>query len=198
MHVLVRSKRPATPTTEQEPARPDTPLPSTPRSLTELYEDDAVQEISFDADSDQGGIIGYWRTIAAQRKKSTPTSRKIVNANTDDGNSVNANRDGNESIQSTGSIQATTDETLRTAFEIVRKKNLKKGVDYLVACNFLSPSPREIATFLRLHHTRVNPMVLGEYLGEGGIDGGEIEYWNLIRFNYVRAISFVGMNVEEG
>jgi len=84
------------------------------------------------------------------------------------------------------------------AFDIMRTKSLKRAVEYLIACNILTPSPRDVASFLRLHQSKIDPSALGEYLGEGGIDGRDVEYWNLIRFNYVRAISFVGMNVEQG
>jgi len=36
------------------------------------------------------------------------------------------------------------------------------------------------------------------YLSECGTGGIETEYWNSIRQVYFRAISFVGMEVEEG
>jgi len=91
-----------------------------------------------------------------------------------------------------------TEDTLNVAFEIMTTKNLKKALDYLIACNCLTPAPRDVASFLRIHQARLDQIALGEYLGEGGKDGADIEYWNLIRFNYVRAISFVGMNVEQG
>ena len=87
---------------------------------------------------------------------------------------------------------------LPVAFEIARTKNLKKAVDYLIACDFLTPSPRDVSAFLRLHRGQLNPAALGVFLAEGGTGGGEIEYWNQIRFNYFRPISFVGMNVEQG
>ena len=77
-------------------------------------------------------------------------------------------------------------------------KSLKKGVEYLIKQDFLSSSPRDVATFLRVHHARLNPKSLGEYLGEGGADEAGAEFLNLVRFHYVRAISFVGMTVEQG
>jgi len=89
-------------------------------------------------------------------------------------------------------------KSLEVAFEIAENKSLKKAIDYLTACNILTNSPRDIASFLRLNQTKLNPVILGDYLGEGGIGGGDIEHFNLIRFNYVRAISFFGMNVEQG
>ena len=87
---------------------------------------------------------------------------------------------------------------LGIAFDTASNKSLEKAIDYLVACNVLTPSPRDIASFLRIHKSDLNPNDLGKYLGEGGADGSEAEYWNLIRFSFIRANSFVGMTVEQG
>lgn len=92
--------------------------------------------------------------------------------------------------------QKRTEETLHVAFEIVDNNGLKKALDYLIACNFLLPGPRDVASFLRIHQKRLDPSVLGEYLGEGG-HAGDGEYWNLVRYHYVRAISFSGMNLVQ-
>ena len=89
-------------------------------------------------------------------------------------------------------------ESLETAFAITKQKSLKKAVEYLIACNVLTPAPRDIANFLRIHKDRIDPVALGQYLGENGTGGSESEYWNSIRYLFVRAISFIGMNVEEG
>ena len=62
----------------------------------------------------------------------------------------------------------------------------------------LTASPREISSFLRIHCGDLDPAALGRYLGEGGSDHAEAEFWNQIRFNFIRAISFVGMSVVEG
>ena len=37
-----------------------------------------------------------------------------------------------------------TEETLKKAFEIISEKGLKKGLNYLIAVNFLTPSPRDV------------------------------------------------------
>ncbi|GMI09374.1 hypothetical protein TrLO_g6817 [Triparma laevis f. longispina] len=89
-----------------------------------------------------------------------------------------------------------TEETLRIAFDIIDQKGLKKALNYLIAANFLTPSPRDVSNFLRMYQTSLDATILGDYLGEGG--RGDEEYWNLIRYHYVRAISFEGMNVEGG
>lgn len=95
------------------------------------------------------------------------------------------------------SVVPSQQESRQVALEIAKRKNLKKAVEYLIACNSLSPSPRDIANFLRLHKDELDPESLGEYLSESGV-GVETEWWKSMRHLYVRAISFVGMQVEEG
>jgi len=92
--------------------------------------------------------------------------------------------------------QKKTEETLNKAFKINQTKGLKKALNYLTACNFLAPNPREISNFLRVYQSRLDPVNLGDYLSEGGLN--DEEYWNLIRYQYVRAISFENLNVEQG
>ena len=89
-------------------------------------------------------------------------------------------------------------KNINVAFSISREKSLTKAIEYLIACNVLTASPREIASFLRIHCQDLDPAALGRYLGEGGSDHTETEFWNQIRFNFIRAISFVGMTVVEG
>jgi hypothetical protein len=115
---------------------------------------------------------------------------------TEDGDEVKSTSD--ESSMNPSMETQKTEEKLQVALEIMSTKGVKKAIEYLLACNFIAPSARDVASFLRLHQAQIDPEALGEYLGEGGRDGADVEYWNLIRFNYVRAISFVGMNVEQG
>jgi len=122
-----------------------------------------------------GSVLNFWRNEMASHR----TATKTVSYSFDN---------------QAGLLNSVTRET---AFEIAQKKSIKKAVDYLIACNALSPSPRDIASFLRVHKDQLDQGALGYYLGESGIDGQETEYWNLIRFSYVRAISFDGLNVEE-
>lgn len=141
-----------------------------------------------------GSIVAYWQTAIAAAER-----RKTVQAQTSHSRSETSSTSRAYDWENNSSnTQGTANEILQQAFEIVENKSLKKALDYLVDCNFLSPSPREIATFLRIHHGRLDHAVLGDYLGEGGVTSDDIEYWNLVRFNYVRAISFVAMTVEQG
>ena len=103
-----------------------------------------------------------------------------------------------ESIRGDPHLSQKFEETLNTAFEIMQTKSLKKALDFLIACNILTPNPRDIASFLRLYQSNIDTSVLGDFLGEGGKDGDEVEHYNLIRFHYTLAISFVGLNVEQG
>eukprot|EP00977_Amphora_coffeiformis_P013095 scaffold3361_cov166-Amphora_coffeaeformis.AAC.6 len=96
------------------------------------------------------------------------------------------------------SSRKSKEKAIDTAADIAGRKTLKKAVEYLIACNVLPPTPRDIATFLRIHKERFDPAALGLYLGESGIGGSEGEYWNAIRVAFVRPISFVGMNVVQG
>jgi len=152
-------------------------------------------------------IVGYWQSaIAAERRRATNSPHHAAMKYS----TVSSYNDGVGASKSNGVFSALngdrtfnstlpdTEEILPVAFEIARTKNLKKAVDYLIACDFLTPSPRDVAAFLRLHRSQLDPSALGIFLAEGGNGGGEVDYWNQIRFNYFRPISFVGMNVEQG
>ena len=86
---------------------------------------------------------------------------------------------------------------LEVAVTISKKRGLKKAVDYLVASGVLTPAPRAIALYLRMHKSLFDAAELGRYLGESGIDSAEKEYWDSIRRYFFRAISFVGMTLDE-
>jgi hypothetical protein len=137
-------------------------------------------------------VLRYWQRLGAIK-------RKIEDAKKSQNRSVDGERSTSSSVY-TGHEESSLERrnTLKVAFGIAKDKSLSKAIDYLVACNVLTTSPRDIASFLRIHRSDISPSGLGRYLGEGGSDGSETEYWNLIRFNYIRAIIFAGMTVEEG
>lgn len=151
-------------------------------------------------------IVGYWQSaIAAERRRaaSSPYRSAIDHAAVSSNTSVGGSQKykGLSPLKFDEAASSTVPDAdihLPVAFEIARTKNLKKAVDYLIACDFLTMSPRDISAFLRLHRAQLDPAALGIFLAEGGTGGEEIEYWNQIRFNYFRPISFVGMNVEQG
>ena len=162
---------------------------------------------------DQGnnGILNYWqtaiagrRTASSARQRTRPAPSQIQQGQSSDPQYVYEGQGSvcasvNDRNRRTMDYSKTSgaDASLQIAFEMAQSKSLKKAIEYLIAENFLSPSPRDIAAFLRIHHAKFDPTMLGEYLGEGGLEADE-EHWNLIRFNYVRAIAFVGLNAEQG
>jgi len=146
-------------------------------SWSECADDDFLGESLIGGNQNNcgpGSVLNFWRKEMASYRKTQPHAYSFE-------------------PQSSLLNSVTRD----TAFEIARKKSVKKAVEYLIACNALSSSPRDIAAFLRLNKSDLDKAALGLYLGEDGLDGQETDYWNMIRFTYVRAISFDGMKVEE-
>ncbi|CAN0036923.1 unnamed protein product, partial [Sphacelaria rigidula] len=87
------------------------------------------------------------------------------------------------------------EEVVAQALHLYSTKGLKKAVQFLVASNFISDTPRDIANFLRIYKDDLDPLSIGEFLGEPDLDDGD--YWKAIRLQYVRAIAFHGMTLEE-
>lgn len=176
-------------------------------------DDDSIQDRHRLPEPTDGGdgIVDYWQSaIAAERRKAAPASLRPVRKNlystpqNKGGANVSAaspRSSSSTAVSRNGKVASPTvpnsEEILPVAFDIAKTKSLKKAIDYLIACDFLTPSPRNVAAFLRLHRAQFDASSLGVFLAEGG-KGGETDYWNQIRFNYIRPISFVGMNVEQG
>jgi len=84
-------------------------------------------------------------------------------------------------------------ELLAQGLELYHKKqSINKCIAYLVAQSYITDSPREIASFLRMNIKCFSEEDIGDYLG-----GGEGEYYDSIRFSYCSVISFVGLTVEQ-
>ncbi len=139
-------------------------------------------------------IVDYWKTSIEKRKAPlqplTLKSSYDVESHSSIGIKSSMSEDSSNEAQN-------KQEMLDVAFELIATKGLKKGLDYLIAVRLLIPSPSHISAFLRIHLSSIDPRFLGEYLGEGGIDGADTDFFNLIRFNFARATSFVGMNIEQ-
>lgn len=86
-------------------------------------------------------------------------------------------------------------ELLKTAIDIAHQKNIKKAVEYLIACGGITSAPRDVANFLRINKEKLPSVGLGQYVSEGGTAVSETEYWHSVRYTFIRATSFVGMNV---
>lgn len=75
----------------------------------------------------------------------------------------------------------------------------------LISCGLLTSYPKHISAFLRFHQSAIDPGILGEYLGEGGITDGIFGDFtqDLIRFNYTKLCGrggyppFVGTDIEQ-
>lgn len=98
----------------------------------------------------------------------------------------------NVSIKMRNKLSKQRQHMLKTALKIMASKNLKKGIEYLVATNFLSESARDVASFLRIHQDAIGESEIGDYLGEG--DG---DFKVQLRLTYVRAVSFAGKSLIE-
>ncbi len=143
-------------------------------------------------DTEDENIVDYWHTSIEKRKASLHPTVSAPSEETSQSAASSLELKQSRS----GESKSQKPESLETAFELISRKGLKKGIDYLIAKNLLTRSPKHVSSFLRVHQSSIDPVILGEYLGEGGIDGIDKDYWNLIRFYYVRAVSFVGMNIE--
>ena len=83
--------------------------------------------------------------------------------------------------------------TTLVALDIAEQKSLRRAIDFLSASGAITATPQDIATFLRLYQDQINPNSIGEYLGETGHGSGESQFWESLRYHFVRSSSFVGM-----
>jgi len=141
-------------------------------------------------------IVDYWKTSIEKRKAPLQPILLASSYEIETPSSFSIKQSMSEDSSKQAQLQ-NKQESFEVAFELIAAKGLKKGIDYLIACSLLSPSPRHISAFLRIHQSSIDQGILGEYLGEGGIDGADVDFWNLVRFNFARATSFVGMNIEQ-
>eukprot|EP00980_Cylindrotheca_fusiformis_P029547 scaffold23505_cov119-Cylindrotheca_fusiformis.AAC.6 len=141
-------------------------------------------------------IIGYWKKRAMKRKgivhkieEATAAARNGValEGNTQSSHLPSSNDEG-----------LGKSDNLSVACEIAVEKNLRKAIEYLIACSVLTRSPRDIAYFLRIHRGNLKASDLGVFLSEGGSNFEESEHCKMIRYHFIRAISFVGVSVLEG
>ena len=77
-------------------------------------------------------------------------------------------------------------------WRLERESDIPKIIDFWVAKNFLSDSPRDIAAFLRLYHKHFSPDEIGDFLGSG-----ETPQADAIRMSFCSVISFRGLSVEQ-
>ena len=141
-------------------------------------------------------IIDYWKTSIEKRRAPLQSLSMTLSSQIETPLLLPIGQSLSEDSSHQSQMQR-RQETFQVAFDMIAKKGVKKGVDFLIASRLLTPSPRHIATFLRVHMSSIDSGLLGEYLGEGGVDGADTDFYNLIRFNFSRATSFVGMSIEQ-
>lgn len=76
------------------------------------------------------------------------------------------------------------------------KESIKKGVQYLVRQGIIQNTPEDVVQFLKLYGNEINDVVIGDYLGEGGENDEEIEFYKKIRLLYLKT-SYAGKTFEE-
>jgi hypothetical protein len=146
--------------------------------------------------SSDENIIDYWKTSIEKRRAPLQSLSMTLSSQIETPLLLPIGHSLSEDSSHQSQMQR-RQETFQVAFDMIAKKGVKKGVDFLIASRLLTPSPRHIATFLRVHMSSIDSSLLGEYLGEGGVDGADTDFYNLIRFNFSRATSFVGMSIEQ-
>ena len=113
--------------------------------------------------------------------------------------SLNSSNSGKrlQGVKFRRAVHQHAEDILQTAIKIYREKaSLKKAVQFLVKSDFMPDTPQEIASFLRVYKNSFDPSAIGDFLGEGGCNTREEEYWSQIRFRYTRAVSFVELELE--
>merc|ERR1711871_1755667 len=116
-----------------------------------------------------------------------------------DKDSLNGDRKKTQGARFRRQANREANEILEEAISLYKAKNnsLKKAIDFLLKKNFMADTAQEIANFLRLYKNSFDPSAIGDYLGEGGTSSEEIEYWEQVRFKFVRGVSFAQMPVEQ-
>mmetsp|Transcript_4124 Transcript_4124/g.8586 ORF Transcript_4124/g.8586 Transcript_4124/m.8586 type:complete len:2013 (+) Transcript_4124:605-6643(+) len=125
----------------------------------------------------------------------SPSTKKLKKPSEQDANVI-PTADSPSNVKKTKQKETNILENAFSIYDESGFKGLIKAINFLVESDFISASPRDVANFLRMYQSRIDPVDLGDYLGEGGTD--DQYYWNEIRYHYFRSSSFEGMNVEKG
>ena len=99
-----------------------------------------------------------------------------------------------ESCKSLGVVERHTyrekrRKDLDAALAIAKKReNLRKALKFLVAHDMLRNTPTSIGDFIRNYRAVLDPVWVGNYLGERGADDSEIVFLNRVRRKYVEGL----------
>lgn len=148
-----------------------------------------------EADSENADNLSHTKEDSNTSNTIATNTANIANiANTTNTNSSSL---AAASVRSRRAAHEEAEELIQEAVRLYKaKKSLKKAIDYLVSKKFIASNPQEVASFLRIYQYLFDPSALGDFLSEGGVTPREVEYWSQIRYRYIRAISFVEMEVE--
>ena len=132
----------------------------------------------------------------SQPRSPTTSARHPVNEEKDD--EENDEKDNLstpiESCKSLGVVERHTyrekrRKDLDAALSIAKKReNLRKALKFLVAHDMLRNTPTSIGDFIRNYRAVLDPVWVGNYLGERGADDSEIVFLNRVRRKYVEGL----------
>lgn len=77
---------------------------------------------------------------------------------------------------------------------IADKEDVTKGIKYLEKTGDLKHLPSDICRFLWKYKSKIDPRFIGDYIGKGG-DIGEEGFYKDIRYTYIRALDFTGLDL---
>lgn len=78
---------------------------------------------------------------------------------------------------------------MEVALEIAKKRqNLTKALKFLITHDILKRNPASIGGFLRNYRAVLDPVWVGNYLGERGVDDSEIVFMNRVRRKYIEGL----------
>ncbi|GAX23930.1 hypothetical protein FisN_20Hu138 [Fistulifera solaris] len=87
---------------------------------------------------------------------------------------------------------------LDDALQLAKDRGIDKAIEYLIDCNVIMSTPRDVAHFLLSNREKLDASVLGNYISEEGVGDAQNEFKKTVLYLFVRAISFVGLNVDQG
>jgi hypothetical protein len=86
---------------------------------------------------------------------------------------------------------------LDEALQLAKDSTIDRAVEHLIVCNVITTTPRDVALFLQSNRQKLDAAALGNYISEEGVGDAANEFKKTVRYLFVRAISFVALNVDQ-